>query len=139
MLKFINNTFLIMWPLFITILIIPIGIINLFKIVIIPSIFSNNFTNPENNIYRNNVNWGVTQILPEPDIIINDNSVVVEAKLFPDIDKVKEEYNIENKKLCDENKKLCDENKKLCDENIKLQEIINQFEKKINYNLKSSN
>lgn len=123
MLKFINNTFLIMWPLFITILIIPIGIINLFKIVIIPSIFSNNFTNPENNIYRNNVNWGVTQILPEPDIIINDNSVVVEAKLFPDIDKVKEEYNIENKKLCDENKKLCDEN-------IKLQEIINQFEKK---------
>ena len=29
------------------------------------------------NIERNNVNWGVTQILPEPDIIINDNSVVV--------------------------------------------------------------
>ena len=123
MLKFINNTFLIMWPLFITILIIPIGIINLFKIVIIPSIFSNNFTNPENNIYRNNVNWGVTQILPEPDIIINDNSVVVEAKLFPDIDKIKEEHNKEIRKYNTENKKLCDEN-------IKLQEIINRFEEK---------
>lgn len=112
-----------MWPLFITILIIPIGIINLFKIVIIPSIFSNNFTNPENNIYRNNVNWGVTQILPEPDIIINDNSVVVEAKLFPDIDKIKEEHNKEIRKYNTENKKLCDEN-------IKLQEIINRFEEK---------
>lgn len=127
--QFINNTFLILWPLFIVILIISIGIvltgttINLLKIVIIPSIFSNNFTNSENNIYRNNVNWGVTQNLPEPDIIINDNSVLVEAELFPDIDKIKEEHNKEIKKYNIENKKLCDEN-------VKLQQIINQFEEK---------
>ena len=126
--KYLYNLFLVLWPLFIIIFIIPIGIINIFKVIIVPSLFSNNLENLENNIYRNNVNWG--ESLPEPDIIINDNSVVVEAELFPDIDKIKEEHKTKIKKYDTENKRLCDENKILCDENKELQKIINDFYKK---------
>lgn len=104
-------------------IIIPIGIINLVKVVIVPSLFSNNLINPEDNIHRNNVNWGYTQSLPEPDVIINDNSIVVEAELFPDIDKIKEEHKKEIQKYNKENKKLSLENKEL-------NEIINMFREK---------
>ena len=128
--KCLNNTFLIVWPLFIVIFIIPVGVINLFKVIIIPSLFSSNEGNSQDNIYRNNVNWGVTQSLPEPDVIISDNSVVVEAELFPDIDKIKEEHKKEIDEYDTKNKRLCLENRKLYDENIELKEIIDKFKDK---------
>tara|TARA_Y100001958_G_C21221621_1_gene546987 strand:+ start:103 stop:561 length:459 start_codon:yes stop_codon:yes gene_type:complete len=128
--KCLNNTFLILWPLFIVIFIIPVGVINLFKVVIIPSLFSSNLVNSEDNIYRNNVNWGVTQSLPEPDVIINDNSIVVEAELFPDIDKIKKEHKKEIDEYNTKNKRLCLVNRRLYDENRELKEIIDKFKDK---------
>tara|TARA_B100000683_G_scaffold84480_1_gene83360 strand:- start:1502 stop:1960 length:459 start_codon:yes stop_codon:yes gene_type:complete len=128
--KCLNNTFLILWPLFIVIFIIPVGVINLFKVVIIPSLFSSNVVNSEDNIYRNNVNWGVTQSLPEPDVIINDNSIVVEAELFPDIDKIKKEHKKEIDEYNTKNKRLCLVNRRLYDENRELKEIIDKFKDK---------
>tara|TARA_Y100001958_G_scaffold157222_1_gene151759 strand:- start:4 stop:417 length:414 start_codon:yes stop_codon:yes gene_type:complete len=104
-------------------------------------LFSNNlFTNDlhqisyniSTRISNNNSYWGEQQSSPElesePDIIINDNSVVILAELIPDIEEVKEEYNEEIKNLYLKKKELLEINKELI-------RINKQLEKK-NENIK---
>jgi len=104
----LNNIFLSVYHIVLIIFILPYGIISLIKLIIHPILISN-ITQLNNvrdsDISPVNINWGTTQITP-PDIIINDNYVLVEAEPFPNLDFIKEEYDKELIKLKLEKKYL---------------------------------
>jgi chromosome segregation ATPase len=115
---------LIFKPLYFTLImfmILFIKILNIFKII--PCIFADNLNYVVSDLSEiNNINFGEQQSSPEPqpDIIINDNSILVEAELFPNIELIKEEYDEKIKKLIDDIKKLERINKSVITEYINI-------------------
>lgn len=111
-----NNIFLLVYPIVLIIFILPYGIISLIKVIIHPLLISNitelNNVTDSDISPMNNINWGTSHI-PLPDIIINDNSVLIEAEPFPNLDFIKEEYDKELIKLKLEKKYLIEKNREL--------------------------
>lgn len=116
-------------------MILFIKILNIFKII--PCIFADNLNYVVSDLseINNNINFGEQQSSPEPqpDIIINDNSILVEAELFPNIELIKEEYDEKIKKLIDDIKKLERINKSVITEYINI--TLKYHNIKIKYNI----
>tara|TARA_B100001094_G_scaffold220990_2_gene215045 strand:+ start:314 stop:736 length:423 start_codon:yes stop_codon:yes gene_type:complete len=111
-------------------MILFVKILNIFKII--PCIFANNLNYVVSDLseINNNINFGEQQSSPEPqpDIIINDNSILVEAELFPNIELIKEEYDEKIKKLIDDIKKLEIINKSVITEYINITQEYKNIE-----------
>lgn len=131
----LNNVFLSVYPIVLIIFILPYGVISLIKLIIHPLLISN--ITQLNNIRDSdisrvsNINWGITQMTP-PDIIINDNTVLVEAEPFPNLDFIKEEYDKKIIKLKLEKKYLIEKNRELQDKLEKVNIQLTNVGKKQN-------